>query len=202
MYNVYFRINLNKTALQDKAESQYRKQFWSAVIIYLLIIGTLGYLVYKNDVKINEKLDAKRNILAETEEKLTSLEQSTRYVSEEDVLALASWEKNRLLWTRKLTALTDILPINMVYTKVTYNHSQLVISGIAEIREGQKELDLVLNLVNAIKAERRLMKDFYDVQFVSSHRINAGDQQVLQFSIKCLVNQPFPTAGDYIAEGR
>ena len=200
MYNVYFQINLNKTALQDKAEAQYKKQFWSAVLIYLIILGVLSYFLYKNDVKINEKIATKKEIITEIEEKLRTLEQSTRYVSEEDVLALASWEKNRLLWTKKMTALADILPVNMVYTKMIYDHNQLIINGIAEIREEQRELNLVLNLVNAIKAEERLMKDFYDVQFVYSNRISAGGQQVLQFSIKCFVKQPFASDGEYIAE--
>ncbi len=202
MYNVYFQINLNKTALQDKAESQYRQQFWTSVIIYLLIIAALGYIMYQNDVKVSEKVAAKEQVLSETEEELRSLEQRTEYVSEEDVLALASWEKNRLLWTKKMTALADILPINMVYTKLIYNRDLLIINGIAEIREGQKELDLVLNLVNAIKDENRLMKDFYNVQFVYSNRISAGGQQVLQFSIKCAVKQTFSAEGEYIAEDR
>jgi Tfp pilus assembly protein PilN len=188
--SVYFRINLNKTALEDRAEAQARRKLWVTVAIYLIVIIGLAVVLYLNDQKVTQKLEAKKSELAEIENSLKALEKSTRYVSEEDVVALASWEENRLLWTPKLKALAEILPSNMVYTKIAFLQDQLMLSGIAEIKPGQKELDLVLNLVNTIKAEPELMKDFTDVQFQYSNRITAGEQQVLDFGILCMVRQP------------
>ncbi len=184
-----FKVNLNKTAIENREQKVSKRKFWLGLFCYFLLLGAFVAFGYWRDQLIEEKIAERQGRLDQIEAELDALQQNPRYVSEEDVDVLAELEQNRLLWTSKLGALPQVLPEKAVYTKLYFDSSQnkFVIQGLTDIRKDQKELDFVLMLIDAIRANQKLSADFIEVDFDYSKRAEVGEQTVLDFGIICRV---------------
>lgn len=185
-----YRINLNKTAIENLEIERQNRRFWIGLFFYLILIGGFVYFGYVFNERIDGKIRDREIRLEQINTELAQLQKNPRFVSEEDVRMLAEFERERLLWTPKIAALADVIPQKAVYTDLLLAENQFVVEGISEVREDQKELDFVLSLIDSVKANKTLEKDFGKVDFKFSRRIRIADQPVLEFGIVAGVRSP------------
>jgi hypothetical protein len=116
---------------------------------------------------------------------LEAVRRDSQYVSEEDVRALFDLERRRMLWTRKLVALPELLGEKIVLVDVNYSRGKLTVEGIAEAQTGGNRFELVSGFIDRLKAAPEFSRDFRKVEFVSSRRLEFQGQNLLAFSVLC-----------------
>lgn len=186
----YYSINLNKASNQfDQFENaQKRRKVLSLSFLFVVILAAMGVLGYKT-FQIQETIEEYRSEYRSIEEKITKLEASSDYLSPEDVFALASITRERLTWSEKLSVLGNILPKDVAITELVYDGTRnaFLIKGISKVRPGQKDLDLVVAIINLVKAQEDFSSDFSEIKFQSSQRVKHRDQEIVKFEIACLM---------------
>jgi len=114
---IQFTINLNKGEDIAERELRWRKR---REIITLTVLGIIAIVVfglnYQQYDMMNNLVESKKNTIIEIDRQLDSLEKTGKNISKEDVLALAKLEKERVLWTKKLLAVGELLPEDIALT--------------------------------------------------------------------------------------
>jgi hypothetical protein len=186
----YYSINLNKASnrLDQFERSQQRKKAFSVALFFVFILVAMGTVVYKT-YRIQKTIDRYRAEYQSIEGKIDKLEASSDYLSPEDVFTLASITEERMTWSEKLAILGNILPKDVAITELSYDRTinAFVIKGISRVRAGMKDLDLVVAIINVVKANDDFRADFSDIKFQSSQRIKHREQEMVKFEIACLV---------------
>jgi cell division protein FtsB len=186
----YYSINLNKASnqLDQFEQAQKRRKVLSLSFLFVVILAAMGVLGYKT-FQIQETIEEYRSEYRSIEEKITQLEASSDYLSPEDVFALASITRERLTWSEKISVLGNILPKDVAITELIYDGTRnaFLIKGISKVRPGQKDLDLVVAIINLVKAQEDFSSDFSEIKFQSSQRVKYRDQEIVKFEIACLI---------------
>lgn len=186
----YFKINLNKASNRlDQFESTRKKRkVVSVVVFFVFIFAAMGFAVYKT-MQLQTLIDSKKAELQSTQEKIVQLEASSDYLSPEDIFTLANVARGRLTWSQKLSILGNILPKDVAITELTYDETMkaFVIKGISKVKADMKDLDLVVSIIDIIKAEENFSTDFSEIKFQSSQRVKRGEQEIVKFEIACLL---------------
>ncbi len=185
----YFSINLNKASnrLDQFEQAQNRRKAVSLGVFFVflaVIMGAVGYKAYLTQKTI-DSLQAELNAI---DAKITSLEASSDYLSPEDLFTLANITRNRKIWSEKLEILGNILPQDVAITDLSYdrNVNAFMIKGISKVKQGMKDLDLVVAIINVVKSQEDFSGDFSDIKFQSSRRVKHQDQEMVRFEIACL----------------
>jgi len=186
----YFSINLNKASNRfDQFEQAQKRRRAVTVGIMLAIlavaIGGVGFKAYK----VQHKIDTYNAELQSIEDRIAKLEASSDYLSPEDLFTLANITRNRMIWSEKLEVLGDILPKDVALTELSYDRDNhiFIIKGISKVKTGMKDLDLVVAIINIVKAQKDFSSDFSEIKFQSSMRIKYRDQEMVRFEIACLL---------------
>jgi len=186
----YFKINLNKASNRlDQFESTRKKRkVVSVVVFFIFIFAAMGFAVYKT-TQLQTLIDSRKAELQSIQEKIDQLEASSDYLSPEDIFTLANVARGRLTWSRKLSILGNILPKDVAITELTYDETMkaFVIKGISKVKAEMKDLDLVVSIIDIIKAEENFSTDFSEIKFQSSQRVKRGEQEIVKFEIACLL---------------
>ncbi len=186
----YYSTNLNKASNQldqfDKAQK--RKKVFSLVSLFAFILVAMGVVGYKT-FQIQKTIEQYRSEYQLIEDRIAQLEASSDYLSPEDVFALASITRERLTWSEKLSVLGNILPKDVAITELSYDGGvkAFVIKGISKVKPGLKDLDLVVAIINLVKAQEDFSSDFSEIKFQSSQRVKQRDQEMVKFEIACLI---------------
>jgi len=187
----YYSINLNKASNRfDQFEQAQRRRRAVTLGFFLgvlaVAIGILGYKSYLTGATIANYQAELRSI----EDRIAQLESSSDYLSPEDLYTLANITRNRMVWSEKLEVLGDVLPQDMALTELTYDSSMnaFIIKGISKVKPGMKDLDLVVAIINLVKAQEDFSRDFSEIKFQSSRRVKQGDQEMVRFEIACLLS--------------
>ncbi len=185
-----FLINLNKASnrFDQFEQAQKRKKVISIImffVVMLAIAGAAGYGSFQTTLKINKMRDEVKSI----EEKIAALESSADYLSPEDVFTLAEITMGRLVWSEKISVLGNILPKDVAITELVYDDrmNAFLIKGISRVKADMKDLDLVVSIIDIIKAHEGFSSDFTEIKFQSSQRVRRGEQEIVKFEIACLV---------------
>lgn len=190
MKALHYSINLNKASnrLDQFERSQQRKKAFSVVLFFVLVLVAMGAVVYKT-YRVQKTIDSYRAEYQSIEERINKLEASSDYLSPEDVYTLANITEDRMTWSDKLAILGNILPRDVAITELSYDGSinAFVIKGISKVRTGMKDLDLVVAIINVVKANADFSADFSEIKFQSSQRIKHREQEMVKFEIACLV---------------
>lgn len=186
----YYSINLNKASNRfDQFErSQQRRKAFSLVLFFIFVLVAMGTVVYQT-YRVQRTIDAYRAEYQSIEERINKLEASSDYLSPEDVFALASITEERMTWSEKLAILGNILPRDVAITELSYDSglNAFIIKGISKVRADMKDLDLVVAIINVVKANDDFSDDFSEIKFQSSQRVKHRDQEMVKFEIACLI---------------
>jgi Tfp pilus assembly protein PilN len=185
-----YRINLNKASnrLDQFENTRKRRKIVAMGFFFLLILLGTGFVLYKAN-KVNNLIEGQRAELQSIEDKIAQLEASSDYLSPEDIFTLAHMTQSRLNWSHKLASLGEILPKDVVITELKYDESMRVftIKGVSKVRLDIKDLDLVVSIIDLLKAQPEFVKDFNEIKFQSSQRIRHDNQEIVKFEIACLL---------------
>jgi hypothetical protein len=185
-----YKINLNKASnrIDQYENTQKRRRIISMSLFLVLLLAGSGFVVYKTN-QVQKIISEKKAELAEIQNKIDQLEASTEYLSPEDIFTLSHVARGRLTWSEKLAVLADILPKDVAITELTYdsNMKAFMIKGVSKVRLDMKDLDLVVSIIDLLKAQPEFSKDFAEIKFQSSQRIKHTDQEIVRFEIACLL---------------
>lgn len=181
----FFRVDLNK--LEDPNAALRKERAENRVFIALaLLFAGLVFFAGKSTAGLGGKLRELKAMKADLKAQVEALERDSNYVSEEDVKTLSELERKRVLWTRKLAALSDLTGDKIVLTMVRYQRNQLLVQGLAEAGTGGNRFELVSAFIDRLQADADFGRDFRKVEFVSSKRIDFQDQGLINFEVACL----------------
>lgn len=186
----YYKINLNKASnrLDQFENAQKRRKIVGLSFFILLILIGSGFVFYRAN-NVNKLIKGQEAELQSIEDKITQLEASSDYLSPEDIYTLAHVAHSRLNWSHKLASLGNLLPKDITITELAYDESQRVflIKGISKVRLDMKDLDLVVSIIDLLKAQPEFVNDFSEIKFQSSQRIKHENQEIVKFEIACLL---------------
>ncbi|MCP4633344.1 MAG: hypothetical protein GY855_10495 [candidate division Zixibacteria bacterium] len=180
----YFKINLNKASnrLDIYEQKKKHKAVMMGVFYWVIVVAIIGSIAYFTKETSN-RIDLKRDAIAQLESQIQALETSESYISKEDVYALADLANRRVDWARRLIGIADALPKDIAITELDFNGDLLVIKGISRVKTRQKDLDRVMDIIDRIKAGSESKFDFANMKFKFSNRIKHKEQEILNFEI-------------------
>jgi hypothetical protein len=183
-----YRINLNKGEdKQARIAQQLEMQRWFLLGILVLAAAGLSGLTWHYNARLDGMIASKEADIQRVTEELQELRDTGSKLSKADILNLAQLERSRLLWTEKLQGLGMEVTRDMALTSVRYEKNYLYIDGIHKVREHQDPVDLVMQLVEQLRANGLFNQDFESVNFAASEDIISHDQRALRFEIQCKI---------------
>ncbi len=186
----YYSINLNKASnrLDQFEQAQRRRKALSLAFLFAVILAVMGVVGYKT-FQVQKTIEEYRSEYRSIEDRIIQLEASSDYLSPEDVFTLANIARERLIWSEKLSVLGNILPKDVAVIELAYdgNLKAFLIKGISKVKPGLKDLDLVVAIINLVKAQEGFSSDFSEIKFQSSQRVKYRDQEIVRFEIACLI---------------
>lgn len=186
----HYAINLNKASnrMDQYEQAQKRRKVISVVLFYIAILVIAGAVGYQSN-KTQRKIDSLKTEVASIENRIAQLESSSDYLSPDDIFTLSEVTTKRLIWSEKISILGNILPKDVAITELNYDGRQnaFLIKGISKVKQGMKDLDLVVAIINVVKSNEDFSRDFSEIKFQSSQRVKQGDQEMVNFEIACLI---------------
>jgi len=185
-----FTVNLNKGEDIAEREARWRKRreviTMTVLIVFLLIMTLLNVQQYQT---IEGIIDTKRNTIVDIDRRLDSLKKTGKNISKQDVLALAKLEKERVLWTKKLLSMGELLPDEMAITYLEYKNQLLLIRFISTINKEEKEFNRVKDIIDKLRASPLFFRDFAEMRLKEQHQTDIEEQTILSFSIICEIEK-------------
>ena len=182
----FFRIDLNKLEDPSLALRKERRENYAFLALAILFAALTAWAARSN-AQLGRKLGDLRGMRADLQSRLDAVRRDSQYVSEDDVRSLFELERKRVLWTRKLNAMPELVGEKIVLTKVRYERGKLTVEGLAEAPAGgNNRFELVSAFIDRLKASPDFMRDFAKVEFQSSRRLDFQGQNLLSFAVLCL----------------
>ena len=185
-----FTINLNKGEDLAEREARWRKRREIITLTFLVIIVAVLTLLNVQQYKMIEGiLSEKQSTIREIDRRLDSLKKTGKNISKQDVLALAKLEKERVLWTKKLLSLGELLPNEMAITYLEYKNQLLLLRLISVIKKDEKEFDRVKEIIDKLRASPMFFRDFAEMRLKEQHQTDIEEQTILSFSVLCEIEK-------------
>jgi len=185
-----FTINLNKGEDLAEREARWRKRREIITLTFLVIIVAVLTLLNVQQYKMIEGILAtKQSTIREIDRRLDSLKKTGKNISKQDVLALAKLEKERVLWTKKLLSLGELLPDEMAITYLEYKNQLLLLRLISVIKKDEKEFDRVKEIIDKLRASPMFFRDFAEMRLKEQHQTDIEEQTILSFSVLCEIEK-------------
>ena len=187
---IQFTINLNKGEDIAERELRWRKR---REIITLTVLGIIAIVVfalnYQQNDMMNNLVESKKNTIIEIDRQLDSLEKTGKNISKEDVLALAKLEKERVLWTKKLLAVGELLPEDIALTHMEYKNNTLLLRFISKVKQDEKEFDMVKSMIDKLRNSSLFFRDFQEMKLKEQHQAVVEEQTIVSFSVLCNIEK-------------
>jgi len=185
-----FTINLNKGEDLAEREARWRKRREIITLTFMVIIvAVLTMLNVQQYQMIEGILATKQSTIREIDRRLDSLKKTGKNISKQDVLALAKLEKERVLWTKKLLSLGELLPDEMAITYLEYKNQLLLLRLISIIKKDEKEFDRVKEIIDKLRASPLFFRDFAEMRLKEQHQTDIDEQTILSFSVLCEIEK-------------
>jgi hypothetical protein len=181
----FFKINLNKFGeLRLQAEKE-KKNFISAVVLFLigLLIIFAGWFYVNSMAQL--RVQNREKFYTETKQQLEKFQTSADYLSSNDLDHLADTFNNRIFWAKKMIALGQEIDDKLAVRKFTYSNGILTLNGITEVDVKVKELDLIQSFINRLKSNPEISDDFPQIKSGQITRQIVKDTAILEFVIEC-----------------
>jgi len=181
-----FTINLNKGEDVAEREMRWRKRREVITLTLLTIVALLlvGFN-YQQHKSMNEITAIKARTIRDIDRQLDSLKRTGKNISKDDVMALAKLEKDRVLWTKKLLAVGQLIPEDMALSYIEYKNNILLIRFIGTVKSNQKEFDAVKEMIDRLRNSPLFFRDFADMRLKEQHQAKVGEQDIMSFSVTC-----------------
>ncbi len=186
-----FTINLNKG--EGEAVVRMRRQERRSYLVlglFALVFFVLAGLTWAQNEAMNDVIKSRQSKLSRIRFELDSLKREATKVSKDDVLALARLENERFLWARRLEKLGEVMPPAMALTGLDYQNRVFTINAIAQVDTGQKEFEIISKFIELLKSTPEFRQGLFEIRFDQSLRKKIEGEDVLQFSVKCLTQDP------------
>jgi cell division protein FtsB len=196
-----FTINLNKGEGEVvlRLRKQERRSYFLLVLFGLVFI-VLGALTWSQNQQMNDVVNSRQQKLDRIKFELDSLKREATKVSKDDVLALASLEQDRFLWSRRLEKLSEILPQGMAITGIEFQNKTLKLHALAQVDTNVKEFEVISKFIELLKTTPEFREGLFEIRFDQSLRKVIEDQDVLVFSVDCLTQDPDRKATKVVAK--
>ncbi len=179
-----FTINLNKGEDLAEREARWRKRREIITLSGLVILVLVFTLINVQQYQIAEGvLQVKEQTINDIDRRLDSLKKTGKNISKQDVLALAKLEKERVLWTKKLLSLGELLPNEMAVTRLEYKNQTLLLRFISTIEKDEKEFDRVKEIIDKLRGSTLFFRDFSEMRLKEQHQTDVEEQTILSFSV-------------------
>ena len=187
------KINLNHSAGRAARLEAFRNRVrWTyfGIVVGLLALGAiaLGYENYRLDKIIAAKQAQINNIKLQIQE----LRKKGKNLSRRDILAMADLESKRILWARKLQALSRLAPHDMALTGLVYKENRLFISGILRVFQDQREFDIIDQFIERLRTDPTFSQDFTKIKFSKFSRLTLLNQDIVSFEIQAYLKNAAP----------
>tara|TARA_B110000438_G_scaffold252937_1_gene258234 strand:+ start:1280 stop:1849 length:570 start_codon:yes stop_codon:yes gene_type:complete len=180
------KINLNQTISKAQIDSlKEEKNRWAIFgsICGLFIITIIWFVI------INTRLNS---VINQRETTISNIEQETRKLknkgkinlSKKEINNLYNIETKRVLWSKKLIALSQITPEDMSVTKLEFSKNKLSISAVSSMNEGTKEFTVVEDFMNRIEQNEEFNKDFRNIKFDNLDKEQTRFDELLSFKVE------------------
>jgi len=181
-----FTINLNKGEDIAERELRWRKRreiiTLTILVLFVAVLTLINVQQYQN---IEEIVTTKNITINDIQRQLDSLEKTGKDISKEDILALAKLEKERVLWTKKLLAVGELLPEEMAITYMEFKNQLLLLRFISVIKKDEKEFDRVKEMIDKLRNSPMFFHDFSEMRLKEQHQTEIEEQTILSFSVIC-----------------
>jgi len=189
---IYINLNQHATRAQLTAQKEERTKWvvFSLLTIFILTVLTLGIIT---TISINSLVNERENTIQEIKSKTQALKKgSTINLSKLDIESLYKVESQRVLWSKKLLELSDIMPENMAITELELRNRRLIISAISVIEDKQKDFTLVEEFIKLLERSVEFSNDFESVKFKTSERQKSRGQEYLYFEVEAMLKSKIP----------
>lgn len=194
MNNLYFKINLNKYGeLRRKLESEKKTFIYTTISYVVIFCVALGFVISFN-MDLTHKLENRKQLLHSIRDEIKSYRVSGEFLSKKDLERLTKISTQRIFWTKKLVALSEITTDNIAITHFSFKAGNLSLYGITRIDKEQNEFVLIDDFINQLKSDEQISKDFPEIKFVKSQRDMEKDVEILRFQIDA-VSKEFDEEG-------
>ena len=185
-----FTINLNKGEDLAEREARWRKRREIITLSGLVILVLVFTLINVQQYQIAEGvLQVKEQTINDIDRRLDSLKKTGKNISKQDVLALAKLEKERVLWTKKLLSLGELLPNEMAITRLEYKNQTLLLRFISTIEKDEKEFDRVKEIIDKLRGSTLFFRDFSEMRLKEQHQTDVEEQTILSFSVLSMIEK-------------
>ncbi len=185
-----FSINLNKGEDIAEREARWRKRreviTLTILVLFVVVLTAINIQQYRT---IESIVELKQRTIRDIDRQLDSLKKTGKNISKEDVLALAKLEKERVLWTKKLLAIGQLIPDEMALTHLEYKNQTLLLRFISVIKKEEKEFDRVKEIIDKLKSSPMFFRDFSEMRLKEQHRTDVEDQTILSFSVLAKISR-------------
>jgi Tfp pilus assembly protein PilN len=175
------KINLIPQIEKTKKVSQVPSFFYVAIVIILALVAG-GWMFQKHRISsVKSEISTLEESKKELKPQVESLEATINdlQLKVNAINELAGQE--RLLWSKKLNALSDLVPENVkfthVYIEVKDTKKYLKIEGVSYSRSGEERVALIAKLLQALKTN----KTFYEK---ASGEPNFGEIEFMEATAK------------------
>jgi hypothetical protein len=185
-----FTINLNKGENVAEREARWTKRREIITMtVLIIIVSVLTMVNYQQYATIEGVVKTKEQTIIYIDKQLDSLKKTGKNISKQDVLALAKLEKERVLWTKKLLAIGELLPEDMALTYIDFKNQLLLLRFISKIEQGEKEFDRVKLMIDKLRNSPMFFRDFKDMRLKEQHQSDIDEQTILSFSVLCQIEK-------------
>ena len=139
----------------------------------------------------NKKLGALRKeyeLLRPEYEKVVKLKADKEKL-EAKILVMDKLLAQRLLWSKKLNQLSDLMSPQVWLSSVTVisnpTSRTLLIRGKTYSNKGEKMVEQVGDFIRRIEEDEPFFKDFVNVELISTERETIGPTEVMRFELTC-----------------
>ena len=180
------KINLNQTISKSQIDSiNEEKTRWKIFgsICGMFLITFIWFII------INSRLN---NVINSREATINQIKQDTNKLkskgqinlSKKDINSLYRIETKRILWSKKLIELSQIIPEDMAITKFDFSKKRLIISAVSRIDTGEKEFTVVENFMSRIEQNDEFKKDFKNIKFENLNKEATRFSELLSFKVE------------------
>ncbi len=179
-----FAINLNKSeGAAERAARRRNRTDWMLLGVLTILLAVIAYLNVRQIDALTDIEKFRDSRIRDVQRRLEELAKEGMQVSRDDVENLAKVDKERVMWTKKLMAVAEVLPRDMAVTGLFYHNRQLRINSISQIKREEKEFDKVAALIDHLRNSENFFSDFKKIQFTESRRLTVDEQDILTIAL-------------------
>jgi hypothetical protein len=179
--------------MRRQIQSEKRAFLTTSVFYAVVLLVAVGIVIYLN-IQMNRKLENRQALLQSIRDEIKTYEISGDFLSKKDLERMTAISTQRIFWTMKLVALSDITTEDIAITHFSFKNNNLSLFGITRVDRDHNEFVLIDNFINQLKADEQISKDFTEIKFVKSNRDKEKDVDILRFQIDCIARE-FVEAG-------